>query len=613
MRRTIAVLAALGLMLVLGAPQALAADGPKDQGPKNKDNDTHVQLLAFNDFHGHLEPSTPGSIQTGCCVANSTNTAWTPMTVPAGGVEYFASYIKGLRELNSNTVTVGAGDLIGASPLISGLFHDEPTIHAMNAIGVDVSGVGNHEFDEGIGELLRMQNGGCAGADTCQLEPFPGAFFQYLAANVFYEGTDQTILPPYEIRKIDNAKIAFIGLTLEGTPTIVTPSGVAGLEFRPEVPTVNALVQKLRNEEGVRAFVVLLHQGGFQNPPAPGPITSPPNPNAYVDVDRCVGFAGPEITAIAKGLDPQVDVIVSAHTHAPYICPNFADTGKLLTSASSFGRVITDIDLVIDHQTKDIKSVTADNVIVRQDDPKFPKDPELTAIVDRYRTASAPIANRIVGAITADITRTQAGGNAPTGESALGDVIADAQLKATQPVDFGGSVIAFMNPGGIRNELLFNRSPGGEPAGQVTYGELFDVQPFGNSLVVKTCTGAQIDALLEQQIFPQIATSTSRILQVSNGFTYSWSAGAAQGNRIDPASIKLNNVTLGANTPYRVTMNSFLASGGDGFTVFNQCTDALGGEIDLDALARYFTEFSDGIPPFEPVPPGPQNRITRLP
>jgi 5'-nucleotidase len=611
MRRTIAVLAALGLMLVLAAPQALAASGPKDKEPKS--NDTHVQLLAFNDFHGHLEPNTPGTIQTGCCIPNSTNTAWTPMTVPAGGVEYFSTYIKSLRETNSNTITVGAGDLIGASPLISGLFHDEPTIHAMNAIGVDVSGVGNHEFDEGIQELLRMQNGGCAGADTCQLEPFPGASFQYLAANVFYEGTDTTVLPPYEIKKIDNAKVAFIGLTLEATPTIVTPAGVAGLEFRPEVPTVNALVQKLRNENGVRAFVVLLHQGGFQTPPAPGPFSGAPNPNAYTDVDRCVGFAGPEVTAIAQGLDPQVDVIVSAHTHAPYICPDFAGTGKLVTSAASFGRVITDIDLVIDHQTKDVKSATADNVIVRQDDTKYPKDPALTAIVDRYRAASAPIANQIVGSVTADMTRTSAGGDTPNGESALGDVIADAQLKATADDEFGASKIAFMNPGGIRSDLLFATSPGGEAPGQVTYGELFTVQPFGNSLVVKTCTGAQIDALLEQQIFPQTATSTSRILQVSNGFTYAWSASAAQGSRIDPSSIKLNNVVLGASTGYRVTMNSFLASGGDGFTVFNQCSDALGGEIDLDALVRYFMQFGDGNPPPESVPPGPQNRITRVP
>jgi 5'-nucleotidase len=593
--RVLALAALVTAVVALLPATAIAANGPKD-------NDTSVQLLAFNDFHGHLEPNTPGTIQTGCCVPNSTNTAWTPMTVPAGGVEYFATHLKDLRTANTNTITVGAGDLIGASPLISGLFHDEPTIHALNAIGVDVSGVGNHEFDEGIQELYRMQFGGCAGPDTCVVDKvFPGAFFQYLAANVFFAGTDETILPAYEIKKIDNAKIAFIGLTLEGTPSIVTPAGVAGLEFRPEIQTTNALVQKLRNENGVRAFVVLLHQGGFQNPPPPGPFTSPPNPNGYTDVNRCVNFSGSEITAILQGLDPQVDVVVSGHTHAPYICPNFMGTGKLLTSASSFGRVITDIDLVIDHESKDVKSVSARNVIVTQDNPATPeveveKDPAMTSIVNRYKNASDPIANQIVGSITADITRAAT----TAGESALGDVIADAQLKATQPSDFGSSVIAFMNPGGIRSDLLFANSPGGEAAGQVTYGELFTVQPFGNSLVVKTCTGAQIKALLEQQIFP-----TTRILQVSSGFTYSFSASAPAGSRVDASSIKLNGVTLNPAMGYRVTMNSFLASGGDGFTVFNQCTNALGGEIDLDALVRYFQQFGG------PVPPGPQNRITR--
>jgi len=593
MRRITALVALLAAAVAIAAPQALAAKGPKD-------NDTRVQLLAFNDFHGHLEPNTPGTIQVGCCVPNSTNTAWTPSTVPAGGVEYFATHLKGLRTANTNTITVGAGDLIGASPLISGLFHDEPAIHSLNALGLDVSGVGNHEFDEGLQELYRMQFGGCTAPDHCVVEPFPGAIFQYLAANVVKEGTDETILPAYEIRKIDNAKIAFIGLTLEATPTIVTPSGVAGLEFRPEVATTNALVEKLRNEQGVRAFVVLLHQGGFQNPPSPGPFTSPPNPAGYTDVNGCVSFGGTEIKAIAAGLDARVDVIVSGHTHAPYICPNFDGTGKLLTSASSFGRVITDIDLVIDHQTKDVKSVTARNVIVTQ---SVAKDPALTTIVDRYRNASAPIANQVVGAITADITRTANS----AGESALGDVIADAQLKATQATDFGASVIAFMNPGGIRADLVYATSPGGEAPGQITYGELFTVQPFGNSLVVKTCTGAQIDALLEQQIYP-----TTRILQVSNGFTYSFDASAPAGSRVDPASIKLNGTTLSPTTGYRVTMNSFLASGGDGFTVFNQCTNALGGEIDLDALVRYFQQYADGVPPFEPVPPGLQNRITRV-
>ena len=392
MRRTIAVLAALGLMLVLGAPQALAANGPKDKPPK--DNDTYVQLLAINDLHGHLAPNTPGTIQTGCCnpVNNSSGvqTGWAAKTVPAGGIEYLATHIKQLREQNSNTITVGAGDLIGASPLVSALFHDEPAIEAMNALQLDVTGVGNHEFDEGVPELLRMQNGGCHPVDGCQDgDGFAGAVFQYLAANVFYAGTDQTILPAYEVKKIDNAKIAFIGLTLEGTPTIVTPSAVAGLEFRPEVATVNALVEKLRNEQGVKAFVVLLHQGGFQNPPAVPVYPAPANPDAYVDVNKCVSFSGSEVTAIANGLDPRVKVVISAHTHQPYICQI---GGKLVTSAASFGRLVTDIDLRIDHQSKQIVSAEAKNVIVTQD---VAKDPAETAILNKYTTLSAPLANRV--------------------------------------------------------------------------------------------------------------------------------------------------------------------------------------------------------------------------
>ena len=558
-------LAVLGLAVVALLPAtALAAKGPKD-------NDTRIQLLAFNDFHGHLQPTTPGSIR------NSAGTF-----VPAGGAAYFAAHVDALRTANSNTLVVGAGDQIGASPLASALFHDEPTIEALNEIGVDVSGVGNHEFDEGLAELLRMQVGGCHPIDGCMDgDPFAGAFFQYLAANVFYAGTDDTVLPEYEIRKVDNAKVAFIGLTLEGTPLIVTPSGVAGLEFRDEIVTVNALVDRLRNEQGVRAFVILLHEGGFQ--------TAPFTNGSFADINGCDNLGG-AIVPIVEGLDPRVDVVVSAHTHQAYNC---RIAGKLVTSAASFGRVITDIDLVIDHESKDVTSATAVNRIVTQD---VTPDAAVQAIVDKYVNLSAPLANQIVGSITADITRTA---NA-AGESALGDVIADAQLAATAPSDFGGSVIAFMNPGGIRQDLLFANSPGGEAAGQVTYGELFTVQPFGNSLVVKTCTGAQIDALLEQQWV------VNRVLQISSGFTYTWDSAAPVGSRVDPASIRLNGVALGAGTSYRVTMNSFLATGGDGFTVFNQCTNPLGGEIDLDALVRYFQEMS-------PVAPGPQNRITRLP
>src|SRR5215216_1476297 len=291
---------ALACVAALASPTAAVA---------KPSHELHVQLLAINDLHGHLAPNTPGTIQVGCCnpVLNSSGvqTGWTQKTVPAGGIAYLATHIKALRATNPNTITVGAGDMIGASPLVSALFHDEPTIEALNSVGMDVTGVGNHEFDEGVDELLRMRYGnqhggdGCHPVDGCQDgTPFGGSIFEYLAANVFYAGTDTTILPPYEVRKVDNAKIAFIGLTFEGTPTVVTPSGVAGLEFRPEIQTVNALVDNLRNEQGVKAFVVLLHQGGTQRPPAPTFPGPADQPGAYTDVNRCVNFSGPEMEQI---------------------------------------------------------------------------------------------------------------------------------------------------------------------------------------------------------------------------------------------------------------------------------------------------------------------------
>ncbi len=566
-----ALLALTLSVLVVGVQSAAAA------GPNTKDNDTHVQLLAINDFHGNLEPPSGSS---GKISVSPT------ATVNAGGAEYLATHIKLLRQRNPNTFLVGAGDQIGASPLLSGLFHDEPTIEALNAMGMDVSGVGNHEFDEGVDELLRMQNGGCHPIDGCQDgTPFFGSLFQYLAANVLYASTHQTILPPYEIKKIDNAKIAFIGLTLEGTPLIVTPAGVAGLEFAPEVLTVNNLVEKLRNEEGVRAFVVLIHQGGQQN--APYPL-------GYQNINRCDNFTG-EIKPIVEGLDPRVDLVVSAHTHQPYICKF---NGITTTSAASFGRLITDVDLTIDHQTKDVTSVDAHNVIVTRD---VPKDPAITEIMNHYLTFEAPIANRIVGSITADITRAT-GFNQ---ESALGDVIADAQLASTSRTDFGGAVVAFMNPGGIRADLTYANSPAGEAPGQITYSEMFNVQPFNNVMNVKTMTGDAIYRLLEQQFDNSGVVGRIRLLQVSKAFTYSYDFTRPAGHRVTPGSVKINGVAISATGLYRVAMNSFLASGGDGFTVFKEGTDQLGGEVDIDAAVNYFLRHS-------PIAPGQQDRVTRL-
>ena len=569
MRNRVWALAALMFSLLAIVPSALAA------GPTQKDNDQHVKLLAINDFHGNLLPPSGSSGRIATATGN----------VNAGGAEYLSTHFKQLGSQDPNTFVVAAGDSIGASPLLSGLFHDEPTIEALNVMGMDVSGVGNHEFDEGIDELLRMQNGGCHPVDGCQDgTPFVGSLFQYLAANVLYAGTQNTVLPAYEIKKVGNAKIAFIGLTLEGTPLIVTPAGVAGLEFTPAVTTVNRFVKQLRDEQGVRSIVVLIHEGGQQNAPFAG---------GFMDSNRCDNFSG-AIKPIVEALDPGVDLVISAHTHQPYICKF---NGIPTTSASSFGRLITDIDLTIDHQSKDVTAVDAHNVIVTRD---VPKDPAITEIIDHYNTFSAPIANRLIGSITTDITRA-AGFNQ---ESALGDVIADAQLASTSPGDFGGAVVAFMNPGGIRADLTYNNQVAGEALGQITYSEMFTVQPFNNVMNVKTMSGASIYRLLEQQ-FGNPGPGQIRLLQVSKGFTYSYDFTRPVGSRVTAGSVAINGTPIVATGLYRVAMNNFLSSGGDGFSAFNEGTDQLGGEIDIDAAVNYFLKNS-------PIAPGPRDRVTRL-
>jgi 5'-nucleotidase len=573
----------VGVAVVMAAVLAVLPSTASAGGHhQKKQKDTNVQLLAINDFHGNLQPpsGSSGVIPTGVGT-----------TVPAGGAEYLATWMDRLRANNHNTVEVGAGDLIGASPLISGLFHDEPTIEAMNAMGLQVSSVGNHEFDEGLDELLRMQNGGCHPVDGCQDgDPFTGAFFQYLAANVFFENTDRTILPPYEIERVGKARIAFIGLTLEGTPLIVTPAGVEGLEFRDEIVTINALVERLRRQRHIHSFVVLIHEGGQQNAPFS---------KGFMDSNACENFTG-AIQPIVEALDDDVDVVVSAHTHQPYIC-NF--NGIVTTSAASFGRLITSIDLRIGRKSRDVDGVTAHNNIVTRD---VPADPEQTQLIAKYNALSAPIANRVVGSVTADIPR--AANRA--GESALGDVIADSQLLATTPPALGGAVAAFMNPGGIRADLVFAAS-GTEGDGNVTYEEIFTVQPFGNSLVTMTLTGAQIETLLEQQ-FCGTNAGARRVLQPSVGFTYTWNfaaIGAADcttADAVDPATIAIGGVPVDPAASYRVTVNSFLATGGDGFAVLNDGTDRLGGAVDLDAVEDYFAANPGG------VGPGPQDRITRI-
>ena len=568
--RALLIATILALLPILsGSALVTAADGPP---VIKKGSSIEVQILAMNDFHGNLLPPAGSGGRVG--------------TVNAGGAAFLATHIRNLEATNKNTIVVSAGDLIGASPILSALFHDEPTIEAMNTMGLDLNAVGNHEFDEGAAELLRMADGGCHPVDGCQDgTPFGGAEFQFLAANVVSKGRGQPLFPPFSIQRYEaNTKVAFIGMTLEGTPTIVTPEGIRDFDFLDEADTANALVDRLERR-GVENIVVLLHEGGQQ---ATGGTSN-----------SCVGISGP-IVDIVNRLDDRIDAVISGHTHQAYNC---VIDGIPVTSAASFGRLVTDMDLTIDRRTKLITSIAVNNKIVTR---TVEPDSGILALADRYRAISAPLAGRIIGRITADITRAP---NA-AGESALGDVIADSQLAATTPPDLGGAVAAFMNPGGIRTDLLFAAS-GSEGDGNVTYEEAFTVQPFGNSLVTMTLTGAQIETMLEQQ-FCGINATFNRVLQPSAGFTYSYTGAAtgvadcANADAVDPASIAINGVPVDPAGTYRITVNSFLATGGDGFAVLNDGTDRLGGAVDLDALEAYLTGTPGG------VSPGPQNRVTRL-
>ena len=574
MRKTLLALAALAVAIAV-VPAAVAKGDPSPRAAE-KAQTTEIQILGLNDFHGALLPPAGSAGRLG------------PSGTPEfGGVEYLATYVRDLRATNPNTLFVSAGDLIGASPLISALFHDEPTIEAFNLMELDYNGVGNHEFDEGVDELLRMQNGGCHPVDGCQDgDPFGGATFDFLAANVAYKDSGETIFPPYAIEHFNGVKVAIIGMTTLETPTIVVPTAVSSVDFSPEAATVNALVPHLQ-AQNVETIIVLLHEGGRTS-------TAGNGTGAGADrINDCVNPTG-AIPPIVDDMSDAVDVVVTGHTNWAVNC---VLDGKIVTGAGANGRIVTDIDLTLSRATKDVVAAKVNNVPVAR---TVAKAADLTALVDKYNTLSAPLANRVVGNITGDITSV----NNAAGESAAGDVIADAQLAATSPAEKGGAVVAFMNSGGIRNGgLFFANQAGGEAPGEVTYGELFTVQPFSNVMTVKTCTGAQIDALLEQQF-----QGGNGILQVSNGFTYSYSASAAPGSKIDIASIKIGGVAINPLTNYRVAMNNFLATGGDGYSVFTTCTNSLGGDIDLDALVAYVDANS---PPG--VAPGPQNRITRLP
>ncbi len=550
-RRTILACAAAGLTVVgLSAQPAAARPAPT----------ASVRLLALNDFHGNLEPPTGSS---GRAIDENGD------TVLAGGAAYIATHLKQLR--NRDTLTVAQGDLIGASPLLSAAYHDEPSVQFMGDIGVTASAVGNHEFDEGYQELLRIQNGGCHPVDGCSPEGrWRGAKFDYLAANVLKQRghRDRPILKPWTIRRINGVRVGFIGVVTKTTPSIVTAEGIKGLKFDDEVAAANRAARELKRRH-VRAMVLLVHEG---DQVVPG--TRP---------DQC-GIVPGAGSRIAQEADPEIDMVLSGHTHQQYICSVKDPDGnpRLFSSGSSFGRVITQVDLKVNRRTGDIirSTVKADNHVVTRD---VPPDPATEKFVQTWKDRVSGIADKPIGKITADLTRTPS----PAGETALGDVIADAQLAGTQDL---GAQIALMNPGGVRTDLTYAAS-GSEGDGVVTYGEAFAVQPFSNVMGVTSLTGAQLDALLEQQW----TSAGEKILQPSANLNFTIDRSKPAGDRV--SAITINGASVDPATAYKVAANNFLLGGGDGFTVFTEGTGQVLGAIDLDTFVAYFNAQGTIAPP----------------
>lgn len=552
-----------------------------------------LDLLAINDFHGNLEPVDPIKSSSG----RVNNTA-------AGGAAFLARHLQMLRQKaranDASTITVAAGDLIGASPLLSAAFHDEPTIQALNRMRLQVASVGNHEFDEGYKELLRMQRGGCLpdgkkGENNQNSCPdgrrFPGAKFRYLAANVKWEDKyshqRDTVFPGTKVIRVEGIKVGFIGMTLEDTPSIVSQSGIRGLDFTDEVKTANALVPQLR-ERGVKAIVVLLHQGAV-----------PSDSTAY---DDCTGVTGPALD-IAQNLDPAIDAVISGHTHQPYNCTVSDPDGRprLLTSASSFGRLVTNVHLLLNPRTHDVvrQAAYAQNRIVTNnlDGPDADAAPDsstepmdgMLGLIAKYKELVAPIANQVIGHIEGSDSLTAQTDESQ--ESPLGNLIADAQRADESVIPPGGKApeIAFMNPGGIRADLVENAND------DVTYEAAFTVQPFNNFVVSMDLTGSQIRTLLDQQ-FTGANESFNKVLQVS-GITYTWDQSEPPASKVVDSTVEVNGQPLRNAQTYRVVVNSFLSDGGDNFSVLREGTNKYVGGLDIDSL----TDYLEAHDPYAPV------------
>jgi 5'-nucleotidase len=532
-------LLALGTALLLAGCAGTPARSP---GP------LEINLVALNDFHGNLEPSKYTYTPPG---------ASAPRTIQAGGIDVLKGALDAFRNEDPDLLFVAAGDLVGASPAVSSMFADEPSIEALNRMGLVASSLGNHEFDQGPQELLRQQHGGCDSprpAKACRYAPdFKGAGFTYLAANVVDARTGKNLVPASRVVDVKGVKVGLIGAVLHDLASVTVPAAIQGLDVRDEAASINAQLPALR-AQGAQVFVVLIHEGGFADQP--------------YDKADCDTLHGP-IVAITKKLDPAIRLVISGHSHTGYLCKV---DGKVVTQADAYGHLLSRIRLTLDPVTKAVEDIQVRNVVMAPD--AFRPDAGLSAYLADVRAKSRAELGKPVARIAGALSRHEA----PSGESPLGDAIADAAVAATRAQ---GVQIGFMNPGGIRKDL-----EAGE-GGVVTFGQAQAVLPFGNTLVVMDLTGAQLRAVLEQQ-WDRPASAGASILAVSGSLAYDWDGTQPPGRRVVPGSVKVDGVPLADDKVYRVVANNFLAGGGDNFPAFAQgARHADTGVRDLDALVAW--------------------------
>lgn len=558
-------------------------DNDKDNSSNEPSDIRTISLIGFNDFHGRLENGGTALVD------DPQNPAGTKVSL--GGAASLASAIKALKSENpEGSIVIANGDLIGATPLISRSFYEEPTIDVLNQLGLEVSSVGNHEFDRGKTELLRLANGGCApqgtvGKDTCLINnQFKGAQFQYLAANVIDQSTGSTLLPAYIIKNINGVQVAFIGLTLKDTPSVVAAGGTDGLAFRDEVQTVNALIPEVK-QKGAQIIIVLLHQGGVTD--------------SNIITQKTCNNLDQEIVHIVDSLSPEINVVYNAHTHWGYICDR--QDGKLLVSSASYGMLLSKVDLEFDVKQGKVRARNANNIPVLNGNTvkaadgsvitppahykTWAQDADIAARVAFYKNKIAPIAEEVIGSITQAIERTQ---NA-AGEAPLANLNADIYLWETSarnpayadhPAD-----LAFENQGGVRADL---------ERLQVTFGDATNVLPFGNQLLTKDLTGAQVVRLLEQQWEQPQPSGNTRVLAVSSNVSYTWDnsqpegAPSGTGQRVLVSSIRINGQPIDLNKTYRVTATSYIAEGGDNMSTMLEGRNPQLGRLDVDIVKDYF-------------------------